>query len=386
MNVPRSSGVFRLPCPKARAVESQPLSFAGILDRATVLYARNFLPLVAMVVVTVLPVAIVQYVVLLRERSRIDATLDVLQHPEHLRTEHVPTLFDSPGTLAIGVAAVLFGYYMLAYAVAAVGAGVNRLYDGQPIDLRACYEAALQRWSSILAVVGIAVLGLIGAYAAAIFILAVPILATVAFAATWLPTVLPLAVTGVIAAIAFAFLVIAVTGSCAIYACVIEQRGAAASIRLTAARILNRNEFGRAIGCALVVSAIATIAFAFVDAVAVLGLSRWPGAYVTLDAVARSFVIPYLALVLAVYYFDVRMRHEGSDLASLAGDADEPEYAPTAYLSGEERALIKRFLERRDAILPEQRRQIAAKLAAPVRERVPEELQRLEDEPLLERL
>ncbi len=64
----------------------------------------------------------------------------------------------------------------------------------------------------------------------------------------------------------------------------------------------------------------------------------------------------------------------------------DPAYASTAYLSGEERALVKRFLERRDALNAERRSQLAAELAARVRGRVPAELARLSDEGLLERL
>lgn len=64
----------------------------------------------------------------------------------------------------------------------------------------------------------------------------------------------------------------------------------------------------------------------------------------------------------------------------------EPRYEPTRYLSGEERALIRRFLERRQVLSPERRRDLAAQLASRVRERVPPELQRMEDEMLLERL
>ncbi len=64
----------------------------------------------------------------------------------------------------------------------------------------------------------------------------------------------------------------------------------------------------------------------------------------------------------------------------------EPTYGATRYLSGEERSLIRRFLDRRDALAPQRRRELAAQLAGRVRERVPAELQRLDDEPLLERL
>lgn len=71
--------------------------------------------------------------------------------------------------------------------------------------------------------------------------------------------------------------------------------------------------------------------------------------------------------------------------ALLVGDA-EPAYAATAYLDGDERALIKRFLTRRDALTAERRSELAAQIAGRIRDRVPPELARLDDESLLERL
>jgi uncharacterized RDD family membrane protein YckC len=73
---------------------------------------------------------------------------------------------------------------------------------------------------------------------------------------------------------------------------------------------------------------------------------------------------------------------------ALAPNVEEPAiaYAPTRYLSGEERALVKRFLERRDAMAAENRRALARKLADRLRERLPEDLSSLDDEALLERL
>jgi hypothetical protein len=65
---------------------------------------------------------------------------------------------------------------------------------------------------------------------------------------------------------------------------------------------------------------------------------------------------------------------------------EEPTYASTAYLSGEERGIIRRFLERRDTIVPHARERLAAQLAQRVRPRVPPDLARLDDESLLERL
>ncbi len=64
----------------------------------------------------------------------------------------------------------------------------------------------------------------------------------------------------------------------------------------------------------------------------------------------------------------------------------EPVYAATAYVSGEERSIIRRFLERRTDLVPQRRAALASQLAQRVRPRLPADLQRLEDEDLLERL
>ena len=72
--------------------------------------------------------------------------------------------------------------------------------------------------------------------------------------------------------------------------------------------------------------------------------------------------------------------------AFLRETEEEPIYAATAYLSGEERAIVRRFLERRDALTPQSRQTLAAQLAERVRGRLPNDLARLDDEALLERL
>ncbi len=80
---------------------------------------------------------------------------------------------------------------------------------------------------------------------------------------------------------------------------------------------------------------------------------------------------------------DRRMDVAIDDLRKLPS---EPVYAATAFVSGEERALIKRFLDRRDTLNLERRRALAASIAERIRPRLPSDLQRLDDEDLLERL
>lgn len=79
--------------------------------------------------------------------------------------------------------------------------------------------------------------------------------------------------------------------------------------------------------------------------------------------------------------------------AKMASPADflkemraEPVYASTAYVTGEERALIKRFLDRRDVLSHQRRAELAAQIATRVRDRLPVDMQTLPDEALLERL
>jgi uncharacterized RDD family membrane protein YckC len=75
-----------------------------------------------------------------------------------------------------------------------------------------------------------------------------------------------------------------------------------------------------------------------------------------------------------------------SPLAMLREVPQEPTYAATAFVTGEERSIVKRFLERRDTLQPLRRVEIARRLAERVRPRVPVDLQTLDDESLLERL
>ncbi len=80
---------------------------------------------------------------------------------------------------------------------------------------------------------------------------------------------------------------------------------------------------------------------------------------------------------------DARMQRPEEFLRTIVS---EPQYSATAYLSGEERALVKRFLDRRDVLDANRRAALASQIARRVRERLPADLQRLDDESLLERL
>lgn len=70
----------------------------------------------------------------------------------------------------------------------------------------------------------------------------------------------------------------------------------------------------------------------------------------------------------------------------LLQSGSRPAASPAVHLTDEERALVNRFLERRSLLGARRRSELAAQLAAHFRGLAPEEIARLDDESLLERI
>jgi hypothetical protein len=376
---------------QARAMELRPLDLAGILSRAATIYAANAGRFVAMIVTFIAPLTVLQYFVTLREQPQLDATIAWMQLPQNVQARHLPPVFGSPNILLFALVSSVAGYLVMAFAVAAVAAGVAAGNRNERVSYGACVLAALRRWC---ATIGAVLLLLLLATAAGLAV-AAAILVPVSAAVTLAPG-------AGLAISAFAFLVILVAygllgtmllvvGAAAIYAATFEDRAPADAVRRTLRRICNRAEWGRALVCASVVSAMVIATTACADILGFALFAHHPALYLALDALARAGVVPFAAIVFAVYYFDLRVRQEGYDLQlrvdrlGVAGGGDG-RYAPTRYLSGEERALVAAFLERRESLSQPYRRDLAACIAAPARARVPDDLAAMDDEALLERL
>ncbi|HEY1867174.1 MAG TPA: hypothetical protein VGG70_02690, partial [Candidatus Cybelea sp.] len=213
-------------------MELRALDLGQIFERAVALYRRNFRALLAIAAASIVPVSLVQYLVLVREQPQIEATLEVLAHPERLQTQHTATLFNSPLMLAVVLASALFGYYMLAFAVGAFAAAVARLYSGAAIRFAEAYEAVLRRWPAVIAIVGLAILALVAAYTFAIVLLAIPILSAAAVATKSFSVIVAFAVTAMVFAIAFALLCILAVAACALCTAVVEGTSATWATRL----------------------------------------------------------------------------------------------------------------------------------------------------------
>ncbi|HEY6327554.1 MAG TPA: hypothetical protein VIW73_13700 [Candidatus Cybelea sp.] len=368
-------------------MEVRPLDLGDIFNRAITLYMRHFRALAGIALAAILPLALVQYVTLRLEGPQLDALLAVWQHPERLGTQQLPTVFNSPTALAPTIVSVLVGYLVMTFAVCAVAVATSEVYRNEAISVGRAYRTVLARWPAILGMLGIVLGVLIVCYVVLVLIVSIPLIigAMISQAVIFIVPVIGLVA---VVAIFFALALLLVTGAFAFFGIAVEGRSVPTSIELAVSRIYTRSQFGRALVCAIAAGAVMTVPAGLVDTVAFFGLGRYPAGYIALDSVVRWAILPFSALILAVYYFDVRVRREGFDLEDgiFSNGADDAGYAPTAYLSGRERALIKRFLERRDTLTPQRRAAIAAQLAQPARERVPEELRSLDDESLLERL
>jgi hypothetical protein len=301
-------------------MELRPLGFGEIFDRAVSLYVRNLVPFATIVVVFVLPISILQYLLDLGSQPEFYAIVQILRHPARAQTQHIPTMFESPGLIAIFIATLFFTYLLWPFALNAVAVGVAALYRNRPVVFRTCYEIVLRRW---LQIVGLILLDLVVAlvwYAATVLLIAAIVIVAVLLGKVssapmlwfWFGFIGAILVF-IVSIPLLAPLYVALTFS--MYSVVIEERGVLESLSLGFARIFNRTEFWRALLFA--VAAGATVfggSMMFGILAIAAAFAHLPGLQAIIEALARAVITPFAVVLLAVYYFDVRIRREGFDL------------------------------------------------------------------------
>jgi hypothetical protein len=299
-------------------VELRPLGFGEIFDRAVTLYIKNFVPFAGIVMVLVVPLAILGYVIDRTSQPQLDLMIRIFQNPEIARTEHMPSYFSSPALIAVFIAVLILTYAAWPFVLNAVGVGVARLYRGRPVEFRACYEVVLARWKQILGVVGIEFLVVLGWY-----FLTVAIALVVVVGAVLIGAAVPrfafffgfgaVIVVFVLMLPLLAPLVVALTFS--MYAAVLEDRGVMEAVVLGFSRVFNRREFWRALLFAIAAGAIVLGASTTFSALGMIaGIFHLAGLRAIIDALPQAVISPFGVVLLAIYYFDVRIRREAYDL------------------------------------------------------------------------
>lgn len=300
-------------------MELRPLGFGEIFDRAVTLYIRNFVPFVAIVLVLVLPTAILEYVMDLNSGSQLADMLRIFQHPGQAGSVNPWTFYNSSGGLVPLSATIVLTYAIWPFALNAVAVGVARLYRGRPVEFRACYERVLRRWAAIVGLLGVELLVFVMWYLATLAVsvlLIVTVSIVFAAAAKALAIAFGLTVVLIILGVMLPLLLVLVLAmNFAMYSCVIEGTGVGGSLALGFARIFNRGEFWRALLVAIATTAMIFAASMLFSALGMfLALVHLPALQAIVQSLPQALVTPFTVVVLAIYYFDVRIRREAFDL------------------------------------------------------------------------
>ncbi len=299
-------------------MDLRPLGFGEIFDRAVTLYIRNFVPFAAIVMVFVVPLSFLRYFIDRGSQPQLEALIRVLQHPGHVPTQPMPTIFDSSSATALLAATAFLSYALWPFVMNAVAVGVARLYRNRPVEFRICYEIVFRRWLQIAGLMAIELLVLLGWYTATFLVAFAVIFVGVTLGAALHGFLLAFGLIGMLLVfvvmlplLAPLFLALAF----AMYSVVIEERAVIASVLLGFSRVFNRSEFWRALLFSVAVSAIVFGASAMFGVLGLLaGVAHLPSLETIIEALPSAVIVPFGVVLLAIYYFDVRIRREAFDL------------------------------------------------------------------------
>jgi hypothetical protein len=307
------------------AASLRPLSIGELFDRAFNLYFRHVLTFAAILLVMVIPFALIQYFMY---KDTLGASMDVIQavaqHPGNPPDlSKLQAAQDNPLVYVLLPFYYLFAFFAVPLANAAVVSGVSRAYLGLPVRFADCYRHAFSRWGWVLLLVllwGAIIFLLVFAVVFAIVLIAVALGTLAALIKT--PGEVIAAIVGIGMFLAFLALIVMLYMAFAssFIATVLEKVDPLRGFVLGVTRIFGGRQFWRSflVACALLVIGLA---FALVAAAAG-GLASYatkaPLLYLLIANVAQIFFTAFAFTVVALYYYDIRIRREGFDLQLLA--------------------------------------------------------------------
>lgn len=302
----------------------RPLSLGEIFDRALTLYVRNIVPFTLIAAAVVLPLIVLEYFAGRGESSSFAQVLAQIQHPG--KTPPTPSGEQTGWTML----AVLAGFVLHGFSAVAIGVAVGALYRGELPDWRASYAAAFARTAGIL----VTLLAALATFVVEVFAGGM-LLGTVLVVAFLLMRSTP--ALGVAATIAGTLVMIAwIAGIVlcylayvfALYGLAVERPAVGPAIASGFSRIFNRGELLRAVLVSLALTVIyGGWGVLMVTVAVLLELAHLRLVDLAVAGVGEVVVTSLLGVLLAVYYYDVRVRREGLDL-QMQIDRLQPSPAP----------------------------------------------------------
>ena len=299
----------------SRAPESdvrlRALGVGEIFDRAVTLYVRNVVPFIILTAFVAVPMALSQFFL---SSYNSESWQQILAQAQAGKNAAPPV---SPPNL-LAFVPLLLAVCLQPFMYVAVAALVGRLYRGEPADWRACCGVALRHAGGIV----MAVLCAIGIFAAAaiaaVMIVFFAALMTGLLVRAFLPLglIAALITLAVFLAAGLCFLLVSLSISLAINAIGIEEAPFGRALGEGFARVFSGPEFRKASLVALSLAAV-QLGASMLSA-AVQGFSELLFHVPALDAAFTGLLVlvtgGFYGAILAVYYFDVRVRREGLDL------------------------------------------------------------------------
>ena len=302
----------------------RPLSIGEMFDRAVTLYVRNFALFTLLILTVSIPAGFAQYELAGPQAASMMAAITAIQHPAPAGTSAAkikpvnPFKAFTPALVAEYVVLVLLVLMLSPFATNAVAVGVASLYSNRAPTFGACFRATLQRWPQILGLL-FSWIGMgLGVYIALVLVAVVLASIAIGIAKYALVVSIAIAIVGIAALIAIGILaiglVLAITFS--FFSVCVEGRSVAASIGSGIMRIFNRAEFWKAVLLGLAYLAIEFGALSISASIgfALLLLLKSTALQVAVSTAFSALLSGFLTVLVAVYYFDVRIRREGFDL------------------------------------------------------------------------
>jgi len=289
----------------------RPLRIGEIFDRAVTLCVTNFVPFAVIALFYVVPMAVAG---IFQQRDTAQSWQQLLD----AMRGHSPAVPPDPSRgWALGLS--IFAWVLVAapFVHMGIAAAIAQRYGGEPVEWRAAFRSALQRWGAVLGMMFFALV----IFFAAIFGGSIGLGIIIGLSAVMVTAAKAVSIAFAIVAILLfiawllALMVLAIAIFFMFFALVIERAPLFTAIGSGFTRIFNRKELHRALAMGLAFFAIelglTTVSYGIIGVVDI-----WWHAFVA-GALALSVVnlltVIFSGTLFTVYYFDVRIRREAMD-------------------------------------------------------------------------
>jgi hypothetical protein len=308
----------------------RPLSIGELLDRAFSISFKNILPLSAIVFVVIVPGIVINYFAVNGPMSAfMDQITKISSAPNAAPPDPMPLLNAEANAAPYFILILLYSLLVVPLANAAVVSGISRAYLRMPVRFSDCYRDAIGRWGGLVLLgllwiataVGVEIVVLVP-----FFIISISLGAIGAGLGTF--GIVLATIVGLAAFLAFLALIalLCLTAAFSFVAAVLERMPPGFAFRSGFLRVFGEGQLWRSVGIAAALAGI-TIGFEVIASVVALlaGAAHNFALIAIVNGIVQAFLYPFLFAVVAVCYYDVRIRREGFDLQMLAAQLGGPQ-------------------------------------------------------------